>query len=330
MKRSLVLRSSGYILAVAITAVALGVIGMLVVRINELAVKVDTLEKEATVLRTEVASYTRTLCSNQNSSLRSQKREQFQLMSMGHERTYQVHLPDNYDASVRYPVVLSFDGMEGSAARMKAYAGLDELPAIVVYLDALPGVRGFTSWEGAPYSVEDGRDVEFVRTLLDTLPNNFCVDPTQIYAVGMSNGGAFTTIVGCELGDRIKAVASVSGAFYSTCTREQRTPSLLVIHSVADEQVPFLGASGRNLPQVQQWVSDQATARFCKAKGQEKREGLVTYRDWHKCIDNSLLRFVTVQQQAHGWLTVPYSQKDSTPSTAEYIWNFFQDAAYYS
>ena len=330
MKHSLIFRSLGYVLAVAVAAVAISVAGVLLSRISELTSQVETLEQQTSSLRTELASYTRTLCSNEHAISRSQPRQHFTLRSMGLERTYQVHTPKNYDPSVRYPVILSFDGMEGSAARMKGYAGLDELPALVVYLDALPGARGFSSWEGAPYSVDGGRDVEFVKTLIETLPLNFCVDETQVFAVGMSNGGAFATIVGCELGDTIKAVASVSGAYYSTCKREQRTPSLLVLHSTSDQQVPFEGSVARHLPHVQQWVNEQARARQCKAKGKEKREGLVYYQDWHECDDMSLLRFVTIQKQEHGWLSVPYAQKTNTPSTAEYIWQFFEDARYYS
>lgn len=321
-------KTLGIVVIAVLFVLALLAIGALLFRINGLADQVSHLKTQNATLRAQVTAFDRTLCESDNGMLFNPSLQTFSFQSAGYERSYRVHTPANYDPSVRYPVILSFDGIDGSGARMESYSNLDSLPAIVVYPDSLPGKRGFTAWQGAPYSVDGERDIAFVRQLIETLPSQYCVDSTKIFAVGMSNGGSFATIVGCEMGNKVRAVASVSGAFYSTCTREQRTPSLLIIHSTTDGQVPFLGSPTRQLPKVQQWVERQATERKCNPEVTNGVSNSAAYYNWSDCSDESLLRFVVLRNQAHGWLATPPAQKEGIKDTAGYIWKFFEDVMY--
>jgi len=298
-------------------------------RITSLTAQVAELEVRGEALTTKLATYERSLCES-FAVMKSDSLKRFTLTSAGYERTYQVHTPANYDPSVRYPVVINFDGIDGSGSQMRAYSGLDALPAIAVYPDSLMGTQGFTAWQGAPYSLEGDYDVEFVKAILSVLPTQYCVDQTQVFAVGMSNGGAFATIVGCKLGDQIRAVASVSGAYYSTCEREERTPSYLVFHSAEDNRVPFNGWPARKLPQIPRWVDEQAKDRDCKTKLPAVKTGSATSYNWQDCADGSMLRLVVVRKQGHGWLSVPNAPKEPKQSTAQYIWEFFRDSVNYS
>ncbi len=312
----------------AAVAILLGIISLLLLHSSSLAVRINTLEKQVDQTNRQLASFERTLCSDTRSVVHADTITKYTMESAGFQRTYQVHTPKDYDRSVRYPVIISFDGIEGSGDRMEAYSHLDTLPAITVYPDSLPGKRGFTSWQGAPYSTEGDRDIQFVGDILSLLPSHYCIDSTRTFAVGMSNGGSFATIAGCALGSQIKAVASVSGAYYSTCKQEQRTPSLLVIHSTDDHQAPFNGVVARKLPQVPKYVDTQAIERHCKTDASKTlTESAVSY-NWKQCDDNSLLRFVVLNGQAHGWLQVPQTTFQQTDSTAGYIWNFFEEAVY--
>jgi len=144
----------------------------------------------------------------------------------------------------------------------------------------------------------------------------------------MSNGGTFATIVGCELGDQVRAIASVSGAYYTTCKEEERTPSLLVVHSVDDRQAPFAGSTARRLPAISAWVEAQAVEHNCKTKIPTKTVDLATYYNWHDCSDGSALRFVALRNQAHGWLRIPEVSSQRVQGTAGYIWEFFNESSY--
>lgn len=314
---------------------ALCVVGVLISVIVALLAHVQLLSSQVSVLKTETEAaslqldaYDRSLCDTSYSITNQKTLTKYSIDNAGQVRTYQVHTPANYDPSVRYPVIISFDGIDGSGSRMESYAGLDVLPVITVYPDSLPSKRGFTAWQGAPYSLDGEYDIGFVKKILETLPSQYCVDATQIFAVGMSNGGAFATIVGCEMGNQIRAVASVSGAYYTTCNQEQRTPSLLLFHSTSDRQVPFSGSGNGHLPQISRWAEKQATERDCQTSNPSTTKNSVKYYNWFDCNDNSMLRLVVLKGQAHGWLTLPQVSGPNAQSTAGYIWEFFQDAAY--
>lgn len=317
------------VLFVGLLGGAIIAIVVLLFHVRAQSIQIDALESRVASLQAHLDTYGRTLCSNQGGITSDRTTQRYTLTSAGYDRTYRVDTPRNYDASVRYPVIISFDGIEGSGDRMEGYAKFDTLPAIMVYPDSLPGKRGYTAWQGAPYSVDSDRDMTFIRDLLTVLPSQYCIDTTQQFAVGMSNGGSFATMVGCELSDQIRAVASVSGAFYTTCQQEKRTPSLLVMHSMSDGQVPFMGETKKHLPKIQQWVSDQATQRTCQTVVPATTVEDVTYYDWRDCADQSLLRFVVVQNQPHGWLAVPATPHEGVKTTADYIWKFFQDSMYF-
>jgi len=314
--------------ALAICLVLVMVVIAVLIHSQTLASRIAALEKEAIVASSQLATYKRSLCSTSSSILTVQPLAKYSMESAGYARTYQVHTPANYDPSVRYPVIVSFDGIEGSGTRMEGYSGLDELPAVVIYPDSLPGKLGFTAWEGAPYSVDSDRDIQFVSDILKTVPSKYCVDSMRIYAVGMSNGGAFATTVGCKLGDQIKAVASVSGVYYKNCHSEERTPSLLVVHSIDDRQAPFIGVTARRLPPVPQYVERQVSERHCKVPVQTEASLSAMYYNWLDCDDNSSVQFVTLRAQAHGWLALPQVSTQRTDSSAGYIWNFFEQATF--
>jgi polyhydroxybutyrate depolymerase len=121
-------------------------------------------------------------------------------------RTYLVELPDGYDPDTPTPLVFGFHGATTSG-RLFASAGYGNLGstlgdyAILVYPDAL----------GMPTAWEAERDVPFIDQVLDALLDELCVDETRVFATGHSSGGFFSNALGCERGERIRAIAPVSG-----------------------------------------------------------------------------------------------------------------------
>src|SRR5256712_9396971 len=56
------------------------------------------------------------------------------------------------------------------------------------------------------------RDVTFISALIDTLEAAYNIDPTRIYANGLSAGGGMAFVLSCTLSDRIAAVGLVAAA----------------------------------------------------------------------------------------------------------------------
>lgn len=308
-------------------AVLLGVSAFLTYRVVSLESQNSQYRASLVARQAEIDTYTRLTCATASTIRTSQTNTTYEAVVDGRIRGYRVHTPTHYDSNVRLPVVLSFDGIDGSGAQMQSYSGLDQLPAIVVYPDSLPSQEGFTAWQGAPYSQPGVDDIAFVRTVLKEVAAHYCTDPTRVYAVGMSNGGAFASLVGCELGDSIRAIASVSGAYYTSCQSKTRSPSLLVLHSIDDNRVPFGGELARGLPKVPDWVYEQAGFHGCKEAYPTKSENGIGQYGWYDCKDNAKVTLVTLGGQVHGWLSMPQATSAQPESTAQYIWQFFESTA---
>ena len=286
------------------------------------------LENKTVEMANQAISFKRSYCTDTYPIFEQKKSTRYEIQSAGYTRSYYVQTPKNYDPSVRYPVIVNFDGIDGGGEQMKSYAGTDALPVIAVYPDSLMGTQGFTAWQGAPYSLEGDYDIQFVRDMLDELPANYCVDSTKTFGVGMSNGGGFVALAGCHLPDRFKAVVSVSGAFYESCAGEPKSVSFLVVHGSADKQVPLEGSKSRGLPEVSTWVHDEAARRSCGENVKMTAAETATQYDWDSCADNTLLRLVIMKEQGHGWLDLPQVKTETGAATANYIWRFFEEATY--
>ncbi len=314
------------ILTIGSFAVAALLVAMLSVHIQSLSVRIGSLESQVATAERQVAAFERSFCSTGAAEVRDGVTIRHTIQSGDTARTYQVHTPPNYDPSIRYPVIVNFDGIEGSGDRMEAYSGMDNLPVIAVYPDSIPGTLGFTAWQGAPYSLKGDYDTNFVEAMLDELPSNYCIDNGKVFAVGMSNGGGFAMLAACELPDRIRAVASISGAYYESCRVRKHQPSLLAIHSASDKQIPFEGAKSRKLPKVTDWAQREARYRGCEQSSKSTEPNGSSRYDWTGCRDDSTVRLVVLENQNHGWLYLPGSAQNSSPTITSYIWDFFKNS----
>ena len=87
------------------------------------------------------------------------------------------------------------------------------------------------------------RDVRFISELIDTLEAAYNIDPTRIYANGLSNGGGMAFALSCTLSHRIAAVGMVAAAQtlpWSWCTDHRPVP-MIAFHGTADPMIPYEG-----------------------------------------------------------------------------------------
>jgi polyhydroxybutyrate depolymerase len=88
-------------------------------------------------------------------------------------------------------------------------------------------------------------DVSFFNQLCNYMTTNYPVDGKRIYATGISNGGFMSSRLGCELSNRIAAIAVDAATIEATtiapnCNPGRPVPALY-IHGTADPFVPFIG-----------------------------------------------------------------------------------------
>lgn len=101
--------------------------------------------------------------------------------------------------------------------------------AIIVYPEGYE-----RAWEAAPYAkTRDGEDIRFIKRILDDIDLDYRVDRSRVYAMGMSNGGGFTS------------VAMVSGAFYNPVEMNcvDAPMATLIMHGTADKMMTYDGGT---------------------------------------------------------------------------------------
>jgi poly(3-hydroxybutyrate) depolymerase len=87
-------------------------------------------------------------------------------------------------------------------------------------------------------------DVAFLNQMLDQLPLKYSVDTRRIYATGLGDGGFMALRVGCDMADRVAAIAPVGAAMPKTMIcLPARAVSALFINGTDDPVVPNNGGT---------------------------------------------------------------------------------------
>jgi polyhydroxybutyrate depolymerase len=151
-----------------------------------------------------------------------------------------------------WPVVIALHGAAMNGPMMAWFSGLsataDAERFVVVYPDGT-GRGPFLVWNAGGFGDPAGRpdDVAFIDRLLDAVAEAVPVDPTRVYACGMSNGGMMCYRLATELPGRFAAIAPVAGTNMRPDAPPQRPVPLIHFHGTADAIVPYgpeVGAAG--------------------------------------------------------------------------------------
>lgn len=171
---------------------------------------------------------------------------QAQLELAGKTRSYTVHAPPQPAPAAGFALVLAFHGggMQGKA--MQKLTQLDKVADsrgfIVVYPDGVD-----KHWNDGRSTIRNPQDdVGFVAALIDRIGQDYPIDRGRIHATGLSNGALFAERLGCELADRIAAIAPVAGSMPAELAlgcRPARPVAVLHINGTGDPIMPFEGGA---------------------------------------------------------------------------------------
>ena len=165
----------------------------------------------------------------------------------GNTRSFIVYLPKGYNNAGKMPMIFAIHGGSGTPegminiANFKAIADRDKV--VLVYPSGIQN-----NWnDGRPTTPNQLgiNDVSFFNQMCDYMINNYSVDGTKIYATGISNGGFMSSRLGCELSNRITAIAVVAATMEATTIAPSCNPGrpvpVIYIHGTTDPLVPFTG-----------------------------------------------------------------------------------------
>jgi len=264
----------------------------------------------------------------------------------GETRNYRLHVSAVAEPENPRPLVIVLHGGGQSGPRIQELIHMDRTADRhgfwVAYPDGTKGAGGGFTWNGGDCCGVAMRkkidDVDFIEELIQELTEPGCVDPRRVYATGISNGAIFSYRLGCDLSDKIAAIAPIAGALMmNQCTPERPVPAI-IFHGSEDKHVKVQG--GRNLmsgarrafPPLSETRDRWLQINGCAAESELiYKKGDSTCWSYENCADRGDVTFCMVEGGGHTWPggepfrpgVLGYTTDDL--SANETMWEFFAD-----
>jgi len=243
-------------------------------------------------------------------SFQLRNRDTGSLVASGRKRDYPLDLPRSYDRSRPTPLVISMHGagLWGAAQRdISRFNTVAEREGFIVVYPSGTAGAGPRVWhaDGGPGL---RAEVRFIAELIDTLKASYNIDPTMVFANGLSNGGGMAFVLSCTLSDRIAAVGTVGAAQllrFSWCTDRRPVP-LINFHGTADRAAPYHGGiswvTPDPFPDVQAWTTRWARRNRCALNPVDSAVASdVTRRTYTNCANDAAVVLYIIRGGGHTW-----------------------------
>jgi polyhydroxybutyrate depolymerase len=248
-----------------------------------------------------------------------------EVQSGGLTRSFRLAVPGSYDGARPTALVFDFHGVLSNAVEQEARSQLTETGAANGFIVVTPD--GFeNSWNGevccSQALAQDIDDVQFVRDMVATIEEEFCVDRRRVYAAGYSNGGLLADVLACRAADLIAAVAVIEAAALDpTVCQATRPVPVIFFHGTTDPVVPYvLGEAA-----VATWREINACSgdsELTFAQGDSRCE------TWAECSADATTVLCTIEGGGHVWpgggdFPAFLGHKTEDLSASEEAWRFF-------
>jgi len=275
---------------------------------------------------------------------------------MGLRRSYLVHVPAQYDAAEKAPLVLVIHGAFSTPQEIEKRSGFSELADREGFLVAYPsgayGIFGwFNHWNAGHCcgkAARDGTDdVGFLVHVIEDISDQFRVDRRRVYMAGFSNGGMLTHRFAAEQTPLLAAAAPLAGAIGGKASsdsplwvipRPAGPLPMILFHARDDPAVPYSGGVSPRKGGEREYLSvDQAIDFWVRNNGCEPHPsvdrlhgGEVTRKTWHDGHGRNDVILYAIEHWGHRWPGTYFSsrlEKDDPLrdiNAAHIIWDFFK------
>jgi len=256
-------------------------------------------------------------------------------------RNHKVFVPANYSDNM--PLVLNLHGYTSNAFQQVFYSNMNAVAEqndfVVVFPDGTTDQNGITFWNSEILG-ESVNDLGYLEALIDSMIENYSIDPNRVYMCGMSNGGFMSYYSACELSSKIAAIASVTGtmnnAIYDNCNPERAVP-VLEIHGTSDATVPYNGASStgsfQSMMPIEEVVDFWVNHNNCTLESEQELEDIstsdmstVTHFKYTGGDNGSSVEHYRINDGGHTWpgSIIPLPSTNHDIIASEVIWDFFK------
>lgn len=262
-------------------------------------------------------------------------------------RDYRLHVSTVAEPGKPRPLVIVLHGGGQSGPRIQELIHMDSTADQhgfwVAYPTGTLGIGGGFTWNGGDCCgaamKQKVDDVDFIEKMIRELTEPGCIDPRRVYATGISNGAIFAYRLGCELSDKIAAIAPVGGALMmDQCTPVRPVPAI-IFHGSEDKHVKVEG--GRNLmsgasrafPPLQETIDRWLQVNSCSAERERTyQKGDSTCWSYKDCANQGDVSFCMIEGGGHTWPggepirpgVLGYTTNDLSANEA--MWEFFSDS----
>lgn len=153
------------------------------------------------------------------------------------EREYIVRVPEGYDPSVEYPLILAYHWYGGTAYNVTQESTKYGNGSYFGLVDQADESAIFVAPNGLNYAWmnTDDEDMAFTDAVVAAVDAGLCVDVDQRFVAGFSFGGSMTNaIANSGRGSTFKAAAVLSGTIYTPWTGAPVPMGFFVSHGVSD------------------------------------------------------------------------------------------------
>jgi len=248
----------------------------------------------------------------------------------GMERTYQLHIPPGLNKIDPTPLVFVFHGYDPET--FYAVTGIQNLSGfndtadkngfIIVYPYGISGSWNAGKCCGAAVQ-NNVDDLAFVRQILIELGKVSNVDPKRIYATGLASGAMFSYRLACEMSDTFAAIAPLAGVLLTDPCQPVQPVSVMHIHGLKDNAVPFTGgvgglATGKiEFPSVEKGIATWVELDGCGSSPTMEKKDLLTNTIYSSCRAGTAVELYTHDALGNSWPSIYVFP------AAQMIWDFF-------
>ena len=235
-----------------------------------------------------------------------------------------VHVPEGLRAGKRAALVLGLHGAGQDARGFEAESNLTQVADEHRFVVADPmswRSRGF--WE-YPEADNPRSGPRLLRATIDAVVRAVCVDPDRVLVTGISSGGRMTYAAGCELADRLLAIAPVSGGTRQLPPCHPARPiSILDVHGTSDQIVSYRGRGADHDGRVRDVMRDWARREDCDERPDTRRvDRYVVRLEWQGCRGGARVAHLRIEGGRHAWPPLGGPAGIGIDG-AEEIWRFF-------
>ncbi len=242
-----------------------------------------------------------------------------QLQAGGLTRNYYLYVPPGYSPKRKTPLVIMLHGGGGNAHNAEAVAQMipaaREKGVLVVYPNGTGPLKDrLLTWNAdncCGYALDHQvDDVGYIRALISRLEQEYNIDPKRIYATGLSNGGMMTYKLGCELSDKLAAIAPVAGALNDPQCKPKAPLSVIAFHGTSDLHVLYQGGHPIQKADLRHDRIDRSVAysvgfwvnhNHCAPAPKKTQTGAITQEVYSGCDGNANVTLYSVQRGGHAW-----------------------------